>query len=390
MMAGRRWSRQVLYLKDVPMPTAPLLRPRYKAIHWPGSLQLWVSLSPNGTSSLEDQAESIYESFAGFLSDHHLDFSNVVTERFHCGSVADAAAVLDRVRYRISSRPPPIMLLQQPPANPSHHLVFQAHLVQATDLERLESLPGGVDGVSYDVGGAHYVHLAGLTGARPDHEDTFEREAGLMFERAQAALVCSGLDFRNVVRTWIYLPDLERDYATFNRVRTAFFEDAGVRRIPASTGIQGTVFPANIGPGMDLLAIVSDSRTKIQVLRASTMNEAPVYGSAFSRGMSVSVDGNRLAYLSGTASIDEQGEVFGAGDIDLQLGRMLRNVSALLEPLDACLDDAVCATVYLKDPSYLPAFERLRVVPSSVPLSIVIADVCRPGWLCEMEAIVAA
>lgn len=58
------------------------------------------------------------------------------------------------------------------------------------------------------------------------------------FALASHALTDRGLSFHDVARTWIYLRDIERDYAAFNEGRTAFFREQGLDPLPASTGIQ--------------------------------------------------------------------------------------------------------------------------------------------------------
>ena len=123
-------------------------------------------------------------------------------------------------------------------------------------------------------------------------------------------------------------------------------------------------------------------------MRGDSLGEASAYGSAFSRGLCVQRPDRTVLYISGTASIDTAGRVVHVGDIDGQCRRMLDNVDALLRPYGATLADTVHAVTYLKDQSYLPVFERVcreRDVPEDLLNTIVVADVCRPDWLCEIE-----
>jgi enamine deaminase RidA (YjgF/YER057c/UK114 family) len=46
------------------------------------------------------------------------------------------------------------------------------------------------------------------------------------------------MSWHDIVRTTCYLRDIERDYAAFNEVRTAFFDWQQLDPLPASTGIQ--------------------------------------------------------------------------------------------------------------------------------------------------------
>jgi enamine deaminase RidA (YjgF/YER057c/UK114 family) len=192
------------------------------------------------------------------------------------------------------------------------------------------------------------------------------------------------------VRTWIYIADLAGDYAAFNPVRTAFFKRQGIRRIPASTGIQGGTLNPSVGCMLDLYALQADRPVRIEPMRSPTMNEAPSYGSSFSRGMTVASEEQTVVYVSGTASIDQQGQVFCEGDIEGQVNRMLQNVAALLHGQGASFDDVVTAITYLKRPDFLETFYGVWDVcglPADIPNTVSIADVCRPEWLCEIEVI---
>ena len=97
-----------------------------------------------------------------------------------------------------------------------------------------------------------------------------------------------------------------------------------------------------------------------------------------------------LVYISGTASIDEQGNVVHIGDIEGQVNRMLLNVEQLLKGQGATVNDLVSAITYLKEPSFMQPFRdvcRRRKFPERIPNTLCVAEVCRPDWLCEMEAI---
>ena len=101
--------------------------------------------------------------------------------------------------------------------------------------------------------------------------------------------------------------------------------------------------------------IVARAATKPQVARRrisapDILNEAPDYASAFSRGLSVSIEaGQRVLWLSGTASIDDAGRTLYAGDFRAQLWRTYRNLTRLLEAEGANWSDIVRTSCYLRD-----------------------------------------
>ena len=49
-----------------------------------------------------------------------------------------------------------------------------------------------------------------------------------MFSAADALLKQAGMEFPDVVRTWIHLREMDRDYADLNRARRVFFDARGL------------------------------------------------------------------------------------------------------------------------------------------------------------------
>jgi len=216
-------------------------------------------------------------------------------------------------------------------------------------------------------------------------------EAYGMFCSAERLLSQEGLSFRDVVRTWIYLRDIDRDYAELNRARREFFQGRGIVLSPASTGIGGGPFPQQHNFSMSFYAVASAEPLERTVMTTPTLNEACEYGADFSRGLKV-VEANKVAlYLSGTASVDEEGRTAHVGDFDAQAERMLVNVATLLAAQNASWSDIVSVATYLKNPADASRLRRILHERGldGLPIAMVQAAVCRPNLLCEMEAIAA-
>jgi hypothetical protein len=67
---------------------------------------------------------------------------------------------------------------------------------------------------------------------------------------------------------------------------------------------------------------------------------------------------------------------------------MFANARQLLADADLDFRDAVTATAYLKQPGFLPAYARAAAaagLPADLPTAVVVADICRSEWLCEVE-----
>jgi len=70
------------------------------------------------------------------------------------------------------------------------------------------------------------------------HVGDFRAQMRRTYQNITALLAAEGATWKDIVRTTCYLRDIDRDYATFNEERTAFFKEQGLDPLPASTGIQ--------------------------------------------------------------------------------------------------------------------------------------------------------
>ena len=146
----------------------------------------------------------------------------------------------------------------------------------------------------------------------------------------------------------------------------------------------------------DLLAEVATAPVvKRAITNHSALNEAYEYGSAFSRGMRIDLNGLTILLISGTASIDDAGRTVNVGDLRAQLRRTFDNISKLLASEGATWHDIVRTTCYLRDIERdYQAFneERTRFykeqgldpLPASTGIQAIL---CRPDLLVEIEAI---
>jgi len=125
------------------------------------------------------------------------------------------------------------------------------------------------------------------------------------------------------------------------------------------------------------------------------LNEAPVYGSAFSRGLRIELGDYVLLFISGTASIDEEGRTVYPGDFRAQCWRTYRNITELLASEGASWRDVVKCTCYLRDierdyeefnrvRSAFFAWMGLDPMPASVGVQV---RLCRDDLLVEIEAL---
>ena len=213
------------------------------------------------------------------------------------------------------------------------------------------------------------------------------------FENLADALKDFGMDFSSVVRTWIYADGILDWYRDLNRARDAFFRANGVfdRFVPVSTGIG---WSCGDGAKVVLGAFAARSRKPGALVRTPLPSplQCPAleYGSSFSRAAELRTPGWRRVLVSGTASILPGGhEVAHVGDIDAQIGCTMRAVEAIYSSRGMSWQNVSGALVYLKHASYRAAWDRWLAAHPEFPRAharSIVADICRPEWLFEIES----
>ena len=194
----------------------------------------------------------------------------------------------------------------------------------------------------------------------------------------------------NCIRTWLFVNDIDLNYGGVVRARNQVFFTQGLTvhtHFIASTGIGGRQQDPNVLSQMDNYAIAGIRPEQIHYLYAPThLNRTSDYGVSFERGTYIDYADRRHVFISGTASINNKGEIMFPKDVEKQTYRMWENVEALLKEADCTYDDVVEMVVYLRD---VADYEVVRALYKErfpdKPFVIVNAPVCRPGWLVEME-----
>jgi len=349
-----------------------------------------------------EQARYAYRRLFGTLQAQGAAPGDLVCEKIFLSDIDAQIDEMQRIRRefyqadpRFDGSLPAVSYVEQPPADPSQLCEIQAAATLAAagfvrQVRTLADPPARVSGNIVEIDGVRTLYLGNVTGGWAGDGMGFREQAAAMFRRAEACLRREGMSFSDVVRTWIYIAEMEQNYDAFNQARNEFFAERGIRPPPASTGIQGGIHPADRRCALDLRAVPGDGCSRAKPIHAPGMNEAPDYGASFSRGMRVTLGDRSIVHISGTASIDERGNVVHVGDIEGQVNRMLLNVEQLLKGQGATVDDLVSAITYLKEPGFMGPFRevcRRRGFPERIPNTLCVADVCRPEWLCELEAI---
>jgi enamine deaminase RidA (YjgF/YER057c/UK114 family) len=357
---------------------------------------------PAATADAGLQAETIYHAILGVLEADGAGFGSVVSETIFLRDLPASIDSVREARHRVLAahgaaiHRPATTEIGQPPLNERAWLEVMLQAVMPNEsparFETIEARPAcscaecaRAHGLRIHVGDETRLHAAGLCGPG---DSAYEQTLG-MFGLAERLLRQAGMEFSDVVRTWIHLRDIDRDYGDLNRARREFFAARGIDPVPASTAVGGGPVSAAHDLCLGLYAVKSQRPLARTVMTSPTLNEAAQYGADFVRGMKV-VETNKVAlYVSGTASIDEHGRTAHVGDFDAQAARMLVNIAALLAGQGANFGNVVSAITYLKHPAHA---ELLRAKLHEAgfegfPHALVAAPICRPELLCETEAL---
>ena len=211
-----------------------------------------------------------------------------------------------------------------------------------------------------------------------DYEDTLQRYGATLAD--------------NCIRTWFYVRDVDTQYAGMVKARRENFEKLGLTKnthFIASTGIGGSPADPRSLVQLGTYALTGFEPGQQHYLYAKThLNSTYEYGVTFERGTRIDYGDRRHVYISGTASINNKGEVVHVGDIVRQTERMWENVEALLAEAETSFDDVAQIIVYLRDISdYAIVRSLFRERFPETPCAFTLAPVCRPTWLIEMECV---
>ncbi len=225
-----------------------------------------------------------------------------------------------------------------------------------------------------------------------DNTDSYGQMMDI-FENYSESLKENSLNVaEHCARTWIYVRDVDVNYAGIVKARRELFEEWGLKadtHYLASTGINGQTKDYRNLVSMDTYTVTGLEQKDIQYLHAlENLSPTHIYGVTFERGTALHFEDRTQILISGTASIDKDGLIVAPGDIERQTERTFENIKALLEEAGAGMKDIAQMIVYIRDTADYRKVERyISEHFPAVPKVITWAPVCRPGWLVEVECV---
>ena len=273
-----------------------------------------------------------------------------------------------------------VSVIQQPPLDGSKVALWM-YMLQGADVHD----EGGMTVVEHN----GYRHLWKMGMHEHKGDSAWQTESLLIGYEEQLQRYGATIA-EHCLRTWFFVRDVDTQYAGMVKARRENFAEQGLTaqtHFISSTGIGGVPADTRALVQLGCYALTGFAPGQQRYLYAPThLNPTYEYGVTFERGTVMDYGDRRHVLISGTASIDNRGEVVHVGDVVKQTQRMWENVEALLAEADATYQDVAHFIVYLRDMADYAVVQQLFAGRfPDVPTVFTLAPVCRPAWLIEME-----
>ena len=325
-----------------------------------------------------EQVESLHAAYEQLISEE-LPGAVAVLKRYFLSDAANQADIL--MATQVEHCNCAISVVEQPPLDGTKVALWV--YLQTGVLTR--TLPHG----DYEVSHGGYRHI--WSASNFNKASKSEYQTRLLLNDYVMRLAEQGCSLaNNCIRTWFFVQNVDVNYAGVVKARNEVFATQNLTNqthFIASTGIAGRHANHQVSVLMDAYAVQGIRQEQIRYLYAPThLNPTYEYGVSFERGTAVDYGDRRQVFISGTASINNKGEVVHPGDICNQTLRMWENVEVLLAEAECTFEHVSHLIVYLRDVAdYIVVKEMFDERFPNIPKVYLLAPVCRPGWLIEME-----
>ena len=329
-------------------------------------------------ATYEEQLNAVVDTYCQ-LRESELQGAVAIFKRYFLSDAANQADMLLALSAECSDCA--LSVVEQPPLNGTK-IALWVYLQKGVETQVLHN---GL----FEVRHGAYRHLWG--GGSFNRAANSEYQTRLLLNDYVMQLMEQGCKLAdNCIRTWFFVQNVDVNYAGVVKARNEVFVTQGLTpqtHYIASTCIGGRHADTQVLVQMDTYAVLGIRQEQIHYLYAPThLNPTYEYGVSFERGTYVDYGDRRQVFISGTASINHRGEVVHPGDIRKQTERMWENVETLLKEAEMSFDDIGQMLVYLRDAADYAVVRKMfdQRFPE-IPKVILLAPVCRPGWLIEME-----
>jgi enamine deaminase RidA (YjgF/YER057c/UK114 family) len=361
-----------------------------------GDAEHYICVEVPSTFSLSDQIQQIQGRYAAARRELGLAPETAIFRRLFLSDTMNQAALVRESGLAVDApgNPVAVSIVQQPPL-PGAKVALLAYHVESGDpvaKRRLSSRH-----VLVEKRRRRELWSTRLCSGASASAGSAASQTRDIFDDLIHTLVTNGANLHDhCIRTWIYLKDVDVFYQGMVDSRRKLFAQHGLTastHFIASTGIEGACAHRHDLVAMDAYSILDLDARQISYLNDfDRLCPTKNYNVTFERGTRVAYADRAHHLISGTASIDNAGEVVHPGDVLRQLDRALENVDALLRSGGAELDQMMYLLVYLRDPTdFARVNGRLyEHLAGMLPILIVQGPVCRPEWLVEVEGVAIA
>ena len=325
-----------------------------------------------------EQVEAVLGAYSELIREE-LKGATAVFKRFFLSDAANQVDYLLALQTEYEDCP--LSIVEQAPLDGSK-VALWVYLQKGIQTK---TLPNGM----YEVKHGTYRHLW-MAGAYNQATNS-EYQTRLLLNDYVMQLMEQGCKLAdNCIRTWFFVQNVDVNYAGVVKARNEVFVTQNLTdktHFIASTGIAGRHANPKVKVLMDTYAVDGIQKEQVHYLYAPThLNPTYEYGVSFERGTYVDYGDRRHVFISGTASINNKGEVVHPRDIRKQTLRMWENVEVLLAEAECTFEHVGHLLVYLRDiADYGLVREMFEEHFPNIPKVYLWAPVCRPGWLVEME-----
>lgn len=360
-----------------------------------GVQEIFFTFETQPLESFEKETEHLYQEYLHQLEESNVPEDSLIFSRVFLSDIAN-----QHLRFRESElfgflEKGATSLVQQPPCFGGNLglLAYHIHPVNPAGFRKHRPVKATLPHSSLLVRGSSY-HLLFSGGISDPREFDAETQTNSVFDEYIQLLHQSGMNLlSNTVRTWVFVRDIDNHYKKMTEARKALFQHHGLTektRYIASTGIEALLDQEKTLVSLDAISVGNIKHEQMVRMEAlGNLCPTNAYGVTFERGTKVVFGDRAHLYISGTASINTQGEVVYPGDISRQTTRTLENIEALLKPHQASLKDMKYFIVYLRNIKEARLAEKAfkKCIPEETPVLMVEAPVCRPAWLVEIEGV---
>lgn len=356
-----------------------------------GGREHYISISAPSDLSLDEQIELVQARYIEAQRSLGLSAETAVFRRVFLSDVINQAEKLrtSPLGDESEGNPVAVSIVQQPPLSGSK-IALLAYHVEGAIMKKRRLSPKHM---MVERNGLRHLWSTRLCAGAYGSAVTVDAQTQEIFDDLINTLSANGGNLReHCVRTWLYLKNVDVFYQGMVERRGKLFAQHGLTKDThyiASTGIEGAC-PHRF----DLVLMDAYSNLDLTPAQISYLTDldrlcaTKDYDVHFERGTRVAYADRMHHFISGTASIDNAGEVVHPGDVLKQLERALVNVDALLHSGGASIDNMSHMIVYLRDRSdFSRVDDYLAERFPDLPIIAVQGAVCRPAWLVEVEGI---